>query len=448
MAGQRALFLSILICGVGAFGTSITAADKVPHAWAQVPAILERIQPPKFPNRKFPVTQYGGVGDGVTDCTAAFRKAIDACNDAGGGVVVVSSGTYLTGAIHLKSNVDLYVKEGAIIRFSADPKKYLPPVFARYEGTEVMNYSPLIYALDQTNIAITGEGTLDGQGTHWHSWKSSDDPKQLVEMASRGVPVAQRVFGDGRHLRPNFVVPIRCRNVLIEGVHIVDSPMWVMNPVYCTNVTVRNVTVNTQGPNTDGCDPDSCADVLIKNCNFSDGDDCIAIKSGRDRDGQKINIPSCDIIIQNCQFKAGHGGIAIGSETSGGVRDVFAENCHFDSPDLGMAIRLKTNPARGGYIEGVYVRDCAVKQAQIGIDLTLRYASSGAMEGDAIPVIRDVDIRDTTFQQLTKQPVFIEGWSESAPISDVSIINCRFLHAGEKNYIANATDVVMDGSRF
>jgi polygalacturonase len=448
MAGQRALFFSILICGAGAFGTPVTAADKVTHAWAQVPAILKRINPPKFPHREFPVIQYGAVGDGVTDCTAAFRKAIDACSDAGGGVVVVSGGTWLTGAIHLKSNVDLYVKEGATIRFSADPKQYLPSVFARYEGTEVMNYSPLVYALEQTNIAITGDGTLDGQGTNWHSWKSSDDPKRLVEMASRGVPVARRVFGDGYHLRPNFVAPIRCRNVLIEGVHIVNSPMWVMNPVYCTNVTVRNVTVDTQGPNTDGCDPDSCADVLIRDCNFSDGDDCIAIKSGRDRDGQKINIPTRDIVIQNCRFKAGHGGIAIGSETSGGVRDVFAENCHFDSPDLGMAIRLKTNPARGGYIEGVYVRDCAIKQAQIGIDMTLRYASSGAMDGDAVPVIRDVDIRGTTFQQLTKQPVFIEGWSESVPISDVSIINCRFLNAAKKNYITNATNIVVDGSRF
>ena len=442
---QTALLIFILICGPGVWGTRV---DQAAEGWAQVPSILKRIKPPRFPDRKFLVTQFGAVGDGVTDCTAAFRAAIDSCNNAGGGIVVVSGGTYLTGAIHLKSNVDLCVKRGATIRFIAVPKSYLPVVFARYEGTEVMNYSPLIYAFAQTNIAITGDGTLDGQGTNWHSWKSSGDPKRLVGMASLGLPAEQRVFGEGRHLRPNFVAPVRCRNVLIEGVRIVNSPMWVVNPVYCTNVTVRNVTVDTQGPNTDGCDPDSCADVLIKNCNFSDGDDCIAIKSGRDRDGQKVNIPSRDIVIQNCHFKAGHGGIAIGSETSGGIRDVFAENCHFDSPDLEMAIRLKTNPARGGYIEGVYLRDCIIRQAQIGIDMTLRYASSGAIEGDSVPVIRNIDIRDSTFQQLTKQPVLIEGWSESAPISDVSIINCRFLHAAEKNYVTNAVDIVMDGSQF
>jgi polygalacturonase len=442
---RLALFIFVLLCGPAVWGTP---ADQASKEWKEVPSILSRIKPPKFPSRKFPVTEYGAAGDGVTDCTEAFQKAIDACNSSGGGVVVVSGGTFLTGAIHLKSNVDLCVKKGAKILFSTDPNHYLPVVHARFEGTEVMNYSPLVYAFEQTNIAITGRGTLDGQGATWHPWASSGDPRRLVEMGIRGVPVEKRIFGEGHHLRPNFIVPFRCNNVLIQDIHIVNSPMWVMNPVYCTNVTIQNVTVDTLGPNTDGCDPDSCADVLVRNCNFSDGDDCIAIKSGRDRDGQKINIPCRDLVIQNCRFQAGHGGIGIGSETAGGVRDVFAENCRFDSTNLVMAIRLKTNPARGGYIEGVYVRDCVVKVAQIGISMTLRYSSSGAMNGDTIPVIRNVDIRNATFKQLTKQPVFIEGWSESAPISDISIVDCRFLHAGEKNHITNAKDIVMDGSRF
>jgi polygalacturonase len=435
----------ILICGRTVWGMP---ADQAANAWAQLPAILARIQPPQFPSNEFPITRYGAVADGVTDCTEAFRKAIDDCSRSGRGQVVVSGGTFLTGPIHLKSNVDLCVRKGATIRFSADPSHYLPVVFARYEGTEVMNFSPLVYAFEQTNIAVTGDGTLDGQGAHWHPWKSSSDPRLPVEMASHGMPVKQRIFGQGHHLRPNFVVPVRCNNVLIEGVHIIDSPMWVLNPVYCTNVTVHNVTVDTRGPNTDGCDPDSCSDVLIRDCKFSDGDDCISIKSGRDRDGQKVNIPARDIVIQNCHFQAGHGGIALGSETSGGIRDVFAEHCEFDSTNLEMAIRLKTNPARGGYIQDVYVRDCVIRQAQIGIDMTLKYASSGEMDGDAIPMIRNIDIRDTTFRRLSRQPIFIEGWSESSPISDVSIVDCRFLHAAEKNYITNATNIVMDGSRF
>ncbi|MGH7942215.1 MAG: glycoside hydrolase family 28 protein, partial [Limisphaerales bacterium] len=201
-------------------GVSRIWANPRANAWGQVPAILRNIKPPGFAHRKFPVTQYGAVGDGVTDCTEAFRKAIGECSRAGGGTVIVSDGTFLTGAIHLKSNVNLHVQKGATILFSADPKHYLPVVFARYEGTEVMNYSPLVYAFEQTNIAITGGGTLNGQGASWHAWKFSSDPKRLVAMASRGVPVDRRIFGQGHHLRPNFIVPIRCKNVLVKGVHI------------------------------------------------------------------------------------------------------------------------------------------------------------------------------------------------------------------------------------
>jgi polygalacturonase len=429
---------------------SMSRADEmanVSQGWAKLPGLLSSFSDPEFPRHNFPVTKYGAVGDGKADCTEAFRSAIEACSQAGGGRVVVPAGTYLTGAIHLKSNVNLRLEKNAIVRFNTDPKSYLPVVFARYEGTEVMNYSPLIYAFEQTNIAITGEGTLDGQGSSWQAWKSIDDPGKLVAMAAKGVPREQRIFGDGHHLRPNFVVPFRCQNVLIEGVQIINSPMWVLNPVYCTNVIVHNVTVDTTGANTDGCDPDSCSNVLIKDDSFSDGDDCIAIKSGRDKDGQNINIPCQNIIVQNCDFKAGHGGVAIGSETSGGVRNVFAENCRFDSPDLRMAIRLKTNPARGGYIRDVYVRDCTVKLAQIGISMTLRYGSNGAMDGDTIPVIRDIDIQNCTFGELTANPIFIEGWSPSSPITDVTISNCKFLKAAKPSFVTNAVSIAMPDTK-
>jgi polygalacturonase len=436
------IFTLVFAAAVAALpGIALGADSDSPAAWQNVPVILSRITLPTFPSQEFPVTQYGAVGDGAMDCTEAFRKAIEACNEAGGGEVVVPGGTYLTGTIHLKSNVNLHIEKDATIRFTTNREEYLPVVLVRYEGTEVMNYSPLVYAFEQTNIAITGEGTLDGQGDAWHQWRSSTDPRLSVEMGDRGVPLAQRIFGNGHHLRPNFVVPFRCRNVLIEGVHIINSPMWVMNPVYCTNITIQNVTVDTRGPNTDGCDPDSCTGVLIKNCDFSDGDDCIAIKSGRDLDGQKVNIPCQDIVVENCRFKAGHGGIGIGSETSGGVQNVFGENCHFDSPDLEMAIRLKTNPARGGYIKNVYVRNCEVKLAKVGIDMPLRYASSGAIAGNRVPIIRDIDIRNTTFENLIKQPIFIEGWSASARITDITIENCHFLQAAESSYVTNAARV-------
>jgi polygalacturonase len=421
----------------------VTAAQ----AWSKLPDILAHIVPPTFPDRTFDITNYGAKGDAVTDCTEAFRKAIDACSEAGGGKVVVPAGNYLTGAIHLKSNVDLDVAKGATIRFSTDPKSYLPVVFTRYEGTEVMNYSPFIYALDQQNIAITGAGTLDGQGHQaiWYSWKQIPDPRELVDLGDRNVPVVQRVFGEGHHLRPYFIQPTRCKNVLIQGVHIMDSPMWVITPLYCTNVTVAGVTVEADGPNTDGCDPDSCTDVLIKDCHFSDGDDCIAIKSGRDVDGRRVNIPSRNIVIQNCVFKDGHGGVTVGSETSGGVENVFAEDCRFDSPNLDIAMRFKTGMTRGGFIKDACIRHCTVRSARTGIGITMRYP--GTLNGGATPVIRDIDIRDCTFDRLSRQPIVIEGFSDSVRVTDVTIANCVFPGAGARNIITNASRIHLSANR-
>jgi polygalacturonase len=423
------------------------AAAAAARAWSTVPEILARIVPPVFPAREFALTNFGAVGDGVVDCTEAFRKAIDACHRAGGGKVVVPAGTFLSGAIHLKSRVNLQVTKDATIRFSTNTAHYLPVVFTRYECTEAMNYSPFIYAYGQENIAITGEGTLDGQGSKgvWYQWKKADDGKQLVDMGNKGVPVEQRIFGEGHRLRPNFIEPIRCRNILIEGVRIVDSPMWVLHPLYSTNITIRRVTVESQGPNTDGCDPDSCTDVLIKDCSFSDGDDCIAVKSGRDVDGRRVNIPCQNVVIQNCIFREGHGGVTMGSETSGGIRNVFAENCRFESPDLDMAMRFKSNPARGGYVENIYLRNCSTKIAKVGIHLTLRYGSSGAREGDTIPIMRKIDIRNSTFETLTKQPIFIEGYSASIPISDVTIADCTFVKSESKSFITNANRIFLTG---
>jgi len=396
-----------------------------------------------FVSHEFVVTDFGAVGDGVADCTKAFAGAIAACNEAGGGRVVVPAGKFLTGPIHLLSNVNLHVVKDATILFTTNTAAYLPVVFTRYESTEVMNYSPLIYAFEQQNVAITGEGTLNSQATNGvrHSWKSGTDSTKLVQMGNNDVPVADRVFGAGHFLRPYFIQPTRCRNILIEGVKILGSPMWVISPLYCTNVTVRGVTVEATGPNTDGCDPDSCTDVLIKDCSFSDGDDCIAIKSGRDRDGHRVNIPSRNLVIQNSHFKAGHGGVSAGSETAGGIENVFAENCTFDSPDLDYAFRFKTNPARGGYVKNVFIRNCQVQTARFGIHMTLRYTSNGARDGQYTPEMGNIDIRNCTFANLTKQPIFIEGYDEKIKITDVTIANCTFQSAADRNTITNAIGI-------
>lgn len=441
---------SLALAGVAGFGfllgcaqTPKPAASIATAGWDAVPAILARIVPPKFPERDFAITAYGATSGGEADCTSAFAAAIKDCNQAGGGRVVVPAGVYLTGPIHLKSHVNLHLQADATIRFTTNTAAYMPPVFTRFECIELMGYSAPIYAFEQTDIAITGTGTLDGQGQFWHRWiKQWDaDIRSLVDLGRRAVPVSERIFGEGFKLRPNFIQPVRCQNVLIEGVRVINSPMWTLNPVYCTNVTIRGVTVATEGPNTDGCDPDSCRDVLIKDCVFSNGDDCIAVKSGRDEDGRRVNIPCENVVIQNCVFKNGHGGVTMGSETAGGIRNVFAENCHFDSPDLDMAMRFKTNPARGGYIENIFLRNCTVQTAKYGIHITKRYGAGVTKDGDTDPAVRNIEIRDSKFGKLTKGAIFVQGFSPDKIVTDVQIENCDFQPMKNPVTITNAVRV-------
>jgi polygalacturonase len=360
-----------------------------------------------------------------------------ACNAAGGGQVVVPAGTYFTGPIRLLSNVNLCVATNATLQFNTDPNAYLPVIFTRYQGIECMNYSPFIYAYQQTNIAITGQGTIDGNGENadWWNYKSyltyqnPSDEQILWNMASTNLPVAQRVFGAGHYLRPYFIEPTHCSNVLIQGVMVINSPMWTISPLYCTNVTVRNVTVLNPdySPNTDSCDPDSCTGVLIQNCSFSDGDDCIAVKSGRDQDGLRVNIPSRNIIIRGCTFADGHGGVTLGSEESGGETNIFVEDCAFNSPSLQSTLRIKNNTARGGYVSNVYFRNCITMQTIQAIVMTMVYTSSSpANAGTNIPVIRNIDVRDCAFANISQNNISLTGLDPVHTISNVNVVNCRF----------------------
>ena len=334
-------------------------------SWAPVAAILKQIVPPTFAKRDFDITAYGADANDQAKTSAAIAAAIAACNTAGGGRVVIPAGTWLTAAIFLKSNVNLYLSKDATLQFSRDPKDY-PLVLTRFEGVECMNYSPFIYAFEQENIAITGEGTLDGQAdeTHWWDWtKQARDPKYgnavdvLGKMADAGLPVNKRIIGDKGRLRPNFVQPYRCKNILLEDFKIVRSPMWELHPVLSENITVRGVRIDSTGPNNDGCDPECCKNVLIEKVTFNTGDDCIAIKSGRNADGRRIDVPSENIIIRDCQMVGGHGGVSLGSEASGGIRNIYVRNCHMGSPNLNRALRLKSNSYRGGYITDIVFRD-------------------------------------------------------------------------------------------
>jgi polygalacturonase len=370
---------------------SALAAD---DPWSVVPEILARIQPPRFPSRDFVITRYGAKSG--ADATIAIDKAIKACAKAGGGRVVVPPGDWLTDPIRLQSHVELHVEAGATLRFTTDTAKF-PIVLTRFEGVEVMNYAPLIYATDCEDIAITGEGTLDGQADeqHWWNWKplgkeqaQTADRNALFKQNADQVPVAERVYGAGHFLRPAFVEPLRCKNVLIEGVTFRNSPMWVLHPTLSTNITIRRVTIIGDGPNTDGADPESCRDVLIEDCVFETGDDCIALKSGRNQDGRRINVPIENVIIRGCRMKAGHGGITVGSEVSGGARNIFAEKNQLDSPTLERGLRLKTNSARGGFIENVYARDIEIGNVMLApFEIDVRYQDE---TGAFAPAVRNV----------------------------------------------------------
>ena len=426
--------------------------------WSQVPGILERVKPPVFADRTFVITKFGALGNNSTDCTAAFEKAIAACNQAGGGTVLVPKGEFLTGAIRLRSNVNLRVEAEGTIRFTRDSSKY-PRVLTRWEGVELMNFSPFIYAFEAENIAISGSGTIDGNADceHWWPWKgrpncgpTSPGPTQerdrnhLFELGQKRVPVAERVFGEGHFLRPQFIQPYRSKNILIEGVTLIRSPMFNVHPVLSSNITVRGLKVVSSGPNTDGCDPECCQDVLIENCFFNTGDDCIAIKSGRNEDGRRVNVPSENVVIRNCRMQDGHGGLAIGSEISGGCRNVFAENCRMNSPHLDHVIRIKNNAMRGGVIENIYVRSFQVEEVGVsGVNIDFFYEEGPA--GAFTPIVRQVDIRHLTTQKA-KYALYLRGL-KNAPIENVRIADCDFEGVDQGNIIEDVKNLSLDDVR-
>lgn len=413
-----------------------TTSDSDP--WLLVTQVTESIGQISFPDKIFSVTDYGAIPDGKTINTLAIKKAIEACTLQGGGLVLFGPGKFLTGPIHLKNNVNLHLQEGAEILFSTKPEDYYPLVHTSFEGTELMNYSPLIYAFKANNIGITGKGILNGQadalnwwpwcGKKIYGWKegmpnqnNEQNRPRLEQMAEDNIPVGDRVFGHDHYLRPSLIEPFECNRVLIEGVKIINAPFWVIHPVKCTDVIVDGVTVESHGPNNDGCDPEYSKNVIIRNSTFNTGDDCIAIKSGRNADGWRVAIKSENIIVQNCKMIDGHGGVVIGSEISAGVSNVFAENCEMSSPELDRAIRIKTNSKRGGIIENVYVRNIEVgivKEAVL--KLNMFYNVYGNQTGAYLPVIRNINLENIRVKNGGQYGVLAKGYEQS-PILDVTL---------------------------
>jgi len=421
------------------------AADAASDAaWCVADAIVARMRPPVFPAARFPITAYGATVDAPAHL--AVQAAIDACAAAGGGRVVVPAGLWrMNGPVMLRSNVELHLDRDAVMRFGKPGEIALPLVLTRWEGTEVWNYSPLIYARDCSNVAITGDGLFDGQGRDgFFQWRAHQDrdKQALRAMGAAGVPVDQRRFGPGHYLRPPFVQFFRCANVLIDGPKFVDSPFWTIHPVYSRNVIVRNVTVISNHLNSDGCDPDSCEDVLIERCRFDVSDDCIAIKSGRDQDGWRVGLPTRNVVIRDCQMST-HiaGAIAIGSEMSGGASNIFAER--LDVHHAKQALYFKANLDRGGTIAQVRVRDIKVRDSGTLIDFTTAYHNKRG--GNSPPTYKEFVVERVDCRTVGRA-LRIVGVPQ-APVQDVLIRNVTVRTARVADKIAHTRDLRLDGVR-
>ncbi len=335
----------------------------------------------------FNVVEYGAVGEGKTLCTRAIQKAVKACVAVGGGTVYFPAGKYLSGAIFLKSNVTLHIGQGATLLASTDFEDF-PPLKPGWQVlSDDTRRSSLITGLDLENIAITGRGTLNGQGKPWWQALRKDKDKKKGE---------KKILTHGR---PRVINLYRCRNVLIQGVTIVDSPSWTVHLVGCENVVVEGISIINpeDSPNTDGINPESCRNVRISNCFIDTGDDCITLKSGRDEEGRLKAKPTENVTIVNCVMYKGHGAVVIGSEMSGGVRNVTASNIVCVGTD--RAVRIKSTRGRGGVVENIRYSNFVVEDVREPIYITSFYTKTDPEPvSERTPVFRDIAISHFTIK--------------------------------------------------
>lgn len=421
--------------------------------------ILDRIEKPQIPDREYPVQMFGVIPDRMDIQTSLLQKAIDKVSEMGGGRVAVPAGRYRTGALRLKDKVDLHLaSEDTVLSFvNEDIHLHYPVVFSHWEATPCYNFSALLYACGAQDIALTGKGTLDGgaDAEHWWDWHhqvedawSADkrdlqlaDRNALRQMNLDGVPVDERVFGPGHFLRPDLIQIIRCKRVLLQGVTLKNSPMWQLNPVLCESVTVDGMTFLSHGPNNDGCDPESCSGVQIAGCRFDTGDDCISLKSGRDRDGREAAAPCQYVLIEENEFADGHGGVALGSEMSGGIHHVLAWRNHFSSPHLTYALRLKTNAKRGGRVEDIILADSVMEHVHgAAVHGTMLYEDG--RDGSDLPVFQNIRIENITAHG-GEYGIFLEAFEE-VPITGLALKNIRIDGAAQAMRSMNWKDPVVE----
>ncbi|MFR9165752.1 MAG: glycoside hydrolase family 28 protein [Dysgonomonas sp.] len=410
--------------------------------WDMIPEIMKNISEPQFRDSTFNITNYGAKSDTLFNSLPAILAAINDCNTHGGGKVLIPAGNYLVkGSIILKSHVNLHLEEGARLEFSTDPNDYLPMVLTKWEGTECFNYSPFIYSYQSINVAITGKGKIDGNGAAvFDTWKPKEKPamNRLRQMGNDSVPVYQRVFGEGWYLRPCMIQFFGCKNVLVEGVEIYDSPFWIIHPVYCDNVIVRDVYIDSNNYNNDGCDPESSTNVLIENVRFNVGDDGIAIKSGRDQEGWRIGRATENVIVRNCHFA--RWAITIGSEMSGGVRNIFIEDCKIDSCRNG--IYFKSNLDRGGFFENLYMRNIEADICLWGI-VNFRTDYHGYRGGNYPTQFRNITIENVKCNRVDSVALMANGVPESK-LYNITLRNIDVKQAPKATQMKNVVNLKLE----
>ena len=402
------------------------------------------------------VREFGAIGNGIADDTISLKAALHTAAIRGGGIVRVGAGRYRTGPLELESGVELRIDLGAVILFIPDFERY-EPVLSRWEGVECWCMRPLLFASGAMNVALTGGGTLDGNGAPW--W----DAYRAIRAAGRKRPEtrielelarlnpefeSQPSGGGGREtqfLRPPLVQFLDCENARIEGVRLMNSPCWNTHLVYCRGIAVRGVLFRNppDAPNTDGLNLDSCSDALVEDCEFDVGDDCLGLKSGSGEDGMRVGRPTEHIVVRRCLMRAGHGGVVVGSETAGGVRDVTISECRFVGTDRGL--RIKTRRGRGGAVEDIFLRDCEMENTLCPVVVNCYYgpggpgADSPVFSLDSQPVtpttpsVRRIGVERLRALDCRASAAFAVGLPES-PIEDFSIIDSSFS-------IAASTDV-------
>lgn len=389
------------------------------------------------------ITSFGAKGDGKKDCKAAFDKAMRYASKKQGVNITVPEGVYLVkGPIHFVSKVCLNIEKGATLKFSPEPKYYLPLVNTSWEGTFLNNYSPFIYGYGLHDISITGEGTIDGNAaTTFATWRAKQKPAQTLSrlMNHEETPVSQRNFGEGKWLRPQLIQFYNCKNITLGGVFITNSPFWCVHLLKCENVICDSLRYDAKLVNNDGIDPECSRNLLIQNIRFNNGDDNVAIKSGRDNDGWSAGMPSENIVIRNCRFKGLHA-VVIGSEMSAGVSNVFVENCTY-AGYCKRGIYIKTNPDRGGYVRNLYVNNCEFDGVEDLFYVTSMYAGEGD-KSQNFSTVENIYVDNLRCRKASKAGIVLQG-TAAKPISNVLFRNIEIGEASNAISFDNTEGVIM-----